>query len=99
MKTSITDRLSAIEQEHQIVILLASEAGSRAWEFSSPDSDYDVRFIYRRSLDHYLSLFKKPDVIELGVSGVLDIGGWDIDKALRLLGKSNVPLMEWIYSP
>ena len=99
MKAAIIYRLTAIEQEYQVTVLMASEAGSRAWGFSSPDSDYDVRFVYRQPLNHYLSLFRKQDVIELGVDGLLDVGGWDIDKALRLLGKSNVPLMEWLHSP
>ena len=99
MKQATLNKLQAIENEYQVSILLASEAGSRAWGFPSPDSDYDVRFIYRRNMDDYLSLFSKSDVIELGISDTLDIGGWDLDKALRLLGKSNVPLMEWVYSP
>lgn len=99
MNRRILEQLEAIEQEYQVNVLLAVEAGSRAWGFSSPDSDYDVRFIYRQPMNHYLSLFKKQDVIERGVMGDLDVGGWDIDKALRLLGKSNIPLMEWIYSP
>lgn len=99
MKQAIVNKLEAIENDYQVTILLASEAGSRAWGFPSPDSDYDVRFVYRRRADDYLSLFSKSDVIELGVSGTLDMGGWDLDKALRLLSKSNVPLMEWVYSP
>ncbi|MEM9834564.1 MAG: nucleotidyltransferase domain-containing protein [Bacteroidota bacterium] len=99
MKQAIVNKLQAIENDYQVTILLASEAGSRAWGFPSPDSDYDVRFVYRRQADDYLSLFSKSDVIELGVNDTLDIGGWDLDKALRLLGKSNVPLMEWVYSP
>ena len=104
MKQVLVNKLQAIENEYQVTILLASEAGSRAWGFPSPDSDYDIRFIYRRKADDYLSLFSKSDVIELGVNHKLggtplDMGGWDLDKALRLLGKSNMPLMEWVYSP
>ena len=99
MNQHILEQLEATEQEQQVTVLLAVEAGSRAWRFASPDSDYDVRFIYRQPMDQYLTLFSKPDVIEQGVMGDLDVGGWNLDKALRLLGKSNVPLMEWIYSP
>ena len=29
----------------------------------------------------------------------LDLSGWDLRKALRLLGKSNPPLLEWLQSP
>jgi len=31
--------------------------------------------------------------------GVLDINGWDIRKALRLLRKGNAALREWLHSP
>ncbi|MEK6477096.1 nucleotidyltransferase domain-containing protein [Catalinimonas sp. 4WD22] len=99
MKKNIINKLKAIEKEYLIKILHACEAGSRAWGFPSPDSDYDVRFIYRRQKDAYLSLFKKSDVINPKISRDFDAGGWDIDKSLLLLAKSNVPLMEWIYSP
>ncbi|WP_277476528.1 nucleotidyltransferase domain-containing protein [Catalinimonas alkaloidigena] len=99
MKKNIINKLKAIEKEYQVKILHACEAGSRAWGFPSPDSDYDVRFIYRKQTDAYLSLFKKSDVINSEIRGDFDAGGWDIDKSLMLLAKSNVPLMEWIYSP
>ncbi|WKN33791.1 nucleotidyltransferase domain-containing protein [Porifericola rhodea] len=99
MKKNIINKLKAIEKEYQVKILHACEAGSRAWGFPSPDSDYDVRFIYRKQTDAYLSLFKKSDVINPEINGDFDAGGWDIDKSLLLLAKSNVPLMEWIYSP
>ena len=42
----ILERLAAIEQTEAVRILYACESGSRAWGFASPDSDYDVRFIY-----------------------------------------------------
>ena len=53
-----------IETSENIRILYCAEAGSRAWGFASPDSDYDVRFIYLRPLEYYLRLDKTRDVIE-----------------------------------
>ena len=48
MREKIQDQLRRIEDEDHIKILLAVESGSRAWGFASPDSDYDVRFVYVR---------------------------------------------------
>ena len=70
-------------------ILLAVESGSRAWGFPSPDSDYDVRFIYVRPIEHYLKLEQNRDVIELPINDLLDMNGWDLKKALCLLHRSN----------
>ena len=80
-------------------MLYACESGSRAWGFPSADSDYDVRFIYLRQVEAYLSIQKRRDVIEVAADGMLDINGWDLQKALLLLRKSNPPLLEWLWSP
>jgi len=80
-------------------ILWAIESGSRAWGFASPDSDYDVRFIYAHRPDWYLSIHEGRDVIELPLLDTLDISGWDLRKALRLFHRANPVLMEWIVSP
>jgi predicted nucleotidyltransferase len=95
----IQEALHRIEQEHNVQILYACESGSRAWGFASPDSDYDVRFVYVRPLSDYLSINETRDVIELPIDAVLDVSGWDLRKALRLLYKSNAPLLEWLQSP
>jgi uncharacterized protein len=95
----ISRELDAIEQEHNVRILLAVESGSRAWRFPSLDSDYDVRFIYVRPAAAYLSIEPPHDVIERPTDGVLDINGWDVRKALQLLVRSNAVILEWLNSP
>lgn len=95
----ISERLDAVERDHKVRILFAIESGSRAWGFPSPDSDYDVRFVYVHDPDWYLSLDERRDVIELPIEGDLDINGWDLRKALNLLLKPNPVLLEWLRSP
>jgi predicted nucleotidyltransferase len=95
----IKNKLDLIERENTITVLYACESGSRAWGFASPDSDYDVRFIYARQPNDYLSITGKKDVMEYPVSEELDISGWDLRKALQLFLKSNAPLYEWLQSP
>lgn len=80
MRKKIQTQLRRIEEEENIKILLAVESGSRAWGFASPDSDYDVRFIYIRRMEDYLKLEKVQDVIELPMDDVLDMNGWDLQK-------------------
>lgn len=99
MKEIIKDKLAEIEKTEKVKILYCVESGSRAWGFASPDSDYDVRFIYVREKDFYLKLEDTRDVIEWQLDDTLDINGWDIQKALRLLRNSNPTLFEWKASP
>lgn len=97
----IQQRLLHAEQEHEVKILYAIESGSRAWGFHSPDSDYDVRFVYVRPQDWYLSIDveDRRDVIEYPIVDEIDINGWDLRKALRLQAKSNPAIVEWLNSP
>lgn len=99
MKEKILAKLKEIEESKNVKILLAVESGSRAWGFASPDSDYDIRFIYQHPQEYYLSLWEQPDVIEFMTADDLDGSGWDLRKTVRLLAKSNAPLIEWLFSP
>jgi len=96
---AIDARLAAVVRDHHAVVLLAIESGSRAWGFPSPDSDYDCRFIYVRRREDYLALYPPRDVIEFPLDGALDVNGWDLGKALRLLLKGNAVVIEWLTSP
>lgn len=95
----IQEKLREIEAQEQVTILHCVESGSRAWGFASPDSDYDVRFIYLRRTEDYLRLDGIRDVIEWQLDDVYDINGWDVQKYLRLLYKSNPTVFEWNASP
>lgn len=99
MNLLVPERLNEIERTRSVKILHACESGSRAWGFFSPDSDFDVRFIYKRSLNEYLSLNEIRDVIEMPIDDTWDVSGWDLSKTLRLLFKSNPTLYEWLSSP
>lgn len=104
-KAYIHQKLTTLATEENVRILFAIESGSRAWGFPSADSDYDVRFVYVRSQDDYLSVRGRRDVVEtplendqhLGVP--LDLNGWDVRKALKLALSSNPVLHEWLVSP
>lgn len=99
VRASIDRRLADIERKFGVEIFYACESASRAWDFASPDSDYDVRFLYRHPRDWYLSLSEGRDVIETPIEGVYDINGWDLRKALRLALNGNPVLFEWLSSP
>ncbi len=95
----VRDALARLEKERNVRVLYACESGSRAWGFASHDSDYDVRFLYVHRRDWYLSVEDRRDVIEEPLTDELDVSGWELRKALRLLRKSNPPLLEWLKSP
>lgn len=96
---TIDGELDRIVREHRADVLLAIESGSRAWGFPSPDSDYDCRFVYLRPVADYLTPWPGRDVIETPIVGLLDVSGWDLVKALRLLVNGNAVLIEWLMSP
>ena len=100
-RISIQRTLESLESAENAIVLLAVESGSRAWGFESTDSDYDVRFIYVRPPEWYLSidLETQRDVIERPLENEIDLSGWDVRKALQLFQKSNPPLLEWLQCP
>lgn len=99
MNELIKEKLVQIESDCDVRILWAVESGSRSWGFESPDSDYDVRFLYVNKPNWYLTIEEGRDVIELPIDDELDISGWDLRKTLRLFKKSNPVLLEWLVSP
>jgi predicted nucleotidyltransferase len=95
--STIRTKLEELCDREGVKSIFAVESGSRAWGFASPDSDYDVRFVYIRPTKDYLLLDRPRDVIEhMDQRGMLDLVGWDLVKALKLLGNSNPSIIEWL---
>ncbi|MCU9946846.1 nucleotidyltransferase domain-containing protein [Pseudomonas sp. PDM13] len=99
MRGRVLEELHRVERERNVTVLYACESGSRAWGFASSDSDYDVRFVYVEQPDWYLQVREPRDVIERPLDDELDVSGWELRKALRLLRNSNPTLLEWLDSP
>jgi predicted nucleotidyltransferase len=100
VRSHIGASLATAAADEGVRVLYAAESGSRAWGFPSPDSDFDVRFLYAHERDWYVSLSEERDVIERPLDERrIDLAGWDIRKALRLLLRSNPALYEWLVSP
>lgn len=99
MNLLVPEKLRSLETSCGIRIVYAAESGSRACGTASPESDFDVRFIYIRRQEDYLRLERTSDVLEFPISDGWDLVGWDLSKLLRLLQNSNPQLYEWLGSP
>ena len=108
MEQKIPELLKTVEQNFKIKILFAVEVGSRTWELNSAESDYDVRFVFYRSLEDYISVSKFDEQIDLGFDkdfnqikregAYIEMSGYDIFKYLKLLSSCNVTAIDWVNS-
>lgn len=106
MKQKIKQICKNIEKENKVKILFAVENGSRAWRMSSKDSDYDVRFVYIRKIEDYITINKPREVIQVAFdklgkkcsaeNSLIDVSDFDIFKYIKLLSDSNPTTIEWI---
>lgn len=108
VKTLVESVFRYYERDLGLKILFAVENGSRAWNIASKDSDYDIRFVYKRKTEDYISLKEPPKVIEQYYNeercsckadeALIDMVGFDITKYVELLSKSNPTAIEWLMS-
>ncbi|ELY84311.1 nucleotidyltransferase domain-containing protein [Natrinema altunense] len=96
---TVDDHLTAIEREADVAVALAVARGSRAWGAASPDSDYDVGFVYvPTDLRRYAHL----DGVTEGIAedrGAFEYQGWDVRTFARLLADSNESAIDLLRSP
>ena len=94
---AIPHALDDIEKIFGVRILYAAEYGSRAYGLETPDSDWDVRFIFDKGSSGK-DVIEKVIIEELYL-GEIDAVGWSIDYARVLHGQGNMLLHELINSP
>ncbi|QPA32727.1 nucleotidyltransferase domain-containing protein [Thermaerobacillus caldiproteolyticus] len=98
MNEYIHKRITTLQQEQNVRILYACEAGSRAYGIAAPGSDYDVRLITIKPVRSYLSVSSVRETWSESLPPV-ELHSWDVFKALKLFTKSNPSLYEWFLSP
>jgi predicted nucleotidyltransferase len=96
---TILQHLADLAKQYNCRYLFAAESGSRAWGLPSPDSDYDVRFIYTHSWRWYLSIEDRRETIETVFPDDIDVSGFELRKALRMFSTCNMSLNEQLQSP
>jgi len=95
-------------QKYRKILQCPNNVLCRVWGMSSKNSDYDVRFVFKRDIKDYINLSNKAEVIKetydkdfqkcVPEGCYIDVVGFDIFKFLKLLIKSNPTTIEWILS-
>ncbi len=100
MQEEIQKELKQFEQEYGIKIISARDTGSRAWKLNSPESDYDVSFIYIQDHEEYItpSGYKQNIDRESKTEYDIEYNSWNLDRYLALLKSSNPSAIEFLQS-
>ena len=78
--------------------LLVAVAGSRAWGYAAPGSDYDVKVVFALPPARCLSLEPPPEVFR-SQSPDFEVEGWGLRKFLTLGRAANPTALEWLSAP
>lgn len=78
--------------------MFAVQTGSRALGLDSPNSDWDVSYLYVHKPDWYSREGDHPCAIEQVCEGDVDTYGWELRDALVHLNAGNPTILEWLNS-
>lgn len=87
-----------IEDRNGIVIVFAVLCGSRIWGYNSPDSDYDIKFVYRdRAADRGI----RDELVQMADVGgkLLECRGVTEDCFTSVLSNGDFFFADWLVSP
>ncbi|ELZ23269.1 nucleotidyltransferase [Haloterrigena salina JCM 13891] len=99
----VDDLLTDLERDREVRVALAVARGSHAWGAASPESDYDVGFVFvPDDLRRYAHLAGPPETIHEAADtddGDVELQGWDVRTFARLLADSNDGAIDLLRSP
>ncbi|NUC73567.1 nucleotidyltransferase domain-containing protein [Haloterrigena sp. SYSU A558-1] len=100
---TVDDLLTDLERDRGVRVALAVARGSHAWGAASPESDYDVGFVFvPDDLRQYAHLSGPPETIHEAADtdeGDVELQGWDVRTFARLLADSNDGAIDLLRSP
>lgn len=94
-----TTALSEIERDHDVRVIAARDTGSRAWGLDSPESDYDVNFLFVQPAVEYATVGGYEASITTTHGEKLELAGWNVKRFAELLIDSNPSVVEFLHSP
>ena len=97
-ENEIKEIIKRREKTRDIKFLCVVPNGSRVYGTESWNSDIDIRGIYIEPLSEYLRLERSKDCFSATYyDGVdIDLQAYSLDKALKLISKSNPNILEWL---
>lgn len=99
VRKRIDDRLTSLEQRREVTVAFAVARGSHAWGAASPESDYDVGFVYvPDDLRTYAHLEGASETITESRAEI-ELQGLNVRKFAQLLAESNEGAIELLRSP
>ena len=96
MKENLSATVRQLVEQQGGRLLHLCVCGSRSFGYASPQSDYDVRFIYAFPMDRYFWLESPPE--ELRLEGA-DAVGYELGKFLRIAYKNGWNALEMLETP
>lgn len=99
-REDVKNIITRYKNNRNIKFLCVVPNGSRVYGYPSIDSDIDVRGIYVEPLNNYLKLERSKDCFSSNFYGddlEIDLQMYSLDKALKLISKSNPSILEWLH--
>lgn len=97
-KGTIRPHIEDIEKEFGVKVLHASLSGSRLWGWNSPESDFDICFVYLHCQQWYESNDNSHETVVKAYADGVDMLGYDIRNFLSQLAKGNPMCFETLRS-
>lgn len=91
-------KVDSLANKNDVDVLSSTLIGSRSWGYSDSNSDYDVRFVYKRGLSDYIGIEEKNDTITPAIEDGYDIQGYDVRKFIKLIVSQNPIIYEILNS-